>query len=66
MDLSKQSIVIELTGSTEKIDGFMEMINCYEIIEVCRTGITGISKSSHSWNDDMNEEELRPLVTPID
>ena len=66
VDLSKQSIVIELTGSTEKIDGFMEMMNCYEIIEVCRTGITGISKSSHSWNDDMNEEELRPLVTPID
>lgn len=59
IDLSKQSMVIELTGSSYKIDGFMEMLNCYEIIEVCRTGITGISKSSKAWNDDL---DVRPLI----
>lgn len=66
VDLSKQSMVIEMTGSTEKIDGFMDMMSCYDIVEVCRTGITGISKTSHSWDDDMNEDELKPLVTPVD
>lgn len=44
IDLSKQSIIIELTGAPEKLDGFMKMIDCYDVVEVCRTGITGISR----------------------
>ena len=42
MDLSTDSMIIELTGTPEKIDGFMDVIKDYEISEVCRTGITGI------------------------
>lgn len=44
ISLSKDSMIVELTGAPEKLDGFMEMVSCYEIIEVCRTGITGISR----------------------
>ena len=44
VDLHKDSIIVELTGTPEKLDAFMEMINCYEIAEICRTGITGISR----------------------
>ncbi|MCL2436848.1 MAG: acetolactate synthase small subunit [Clostridiales bacterium] len=44
IDLSKSSMIIELTGSPEKIDGFMDMVDCYEIMEVCRTGVTGIER----------------------
>ena len=46
IDLSKSSMIIELTGSPEKIDGFMDMIDCYEIVEVCRTGVTGIERGN--------------------
>ena len=44
LDLSKSSMIIELTGQPEKIDGFMDMMDCYEIVEVCRTGVTGIER----------------------
>jgi acetolactate synthase-1/3 small subunit len=44
IDLSKSSVIIELTGSPEKIDGFMDMIDSYQIMEVCRTGVTGIER----------------------
>lgn len=44
IDLSKDSMIIELTGAPEKLDGFMEMLSCYDIAEVCRTGITGIER----------------------
>ncbi|MBP3384992.1 MAG: acetolactate synthase small subunit [Firmicutes bacterium] len=44
VDLHKDSIIVELTGPPEKLDAFMEMINCYNIVEICRTGITGISR----------------------
>ena len=44
IDLKKDCLIIELTGKPSKIDGFMEMIDCFDLVEVCRTGITGISK----------------------
>lgn len=44
IDLSKDSMIMELTGAPEKLDGFMEILSCYDIVEVCRTGITGISR----------------------
>jgi len=46
IDLSKSSMIIELTGSPDKIDAFMEMVNGYDIVEVCRTGVTGIERGS--------------------
>lgn len=44
LDLQKDSLIIELTGKPGKLDGFMNMIDCFDIVEVCRTGITGIAK----------------------
>ena len=41
-DLSADSMIIELTGTPEKLDGFLDMMSTYEIVEVCRTGLTGI------------------------
>lgn len=42
VDLSKDSMIIELTGTPEKIDGFMDVMEDHDVVEVCRTGITGI------------------------
>ena len=42
VDVGPESMIIELTGNSEKIDGFMDIISCYDILEVCRTGIAGI------------------------
>ena len=44
VDLSRDSLIIEMTGSPEKLDGFMDMMNCYDIAEVSRTGVTGMSR----------------------
>lgn len=49
VDLSKSSLIIEMTGSSEKLDGFMEMMSCYDITEVCRTGITGIGRGLEEY-----------------
>ena len=46
IDLKKSGMIIELTGSPDKIDAFLEMVNCYDIVEVCRTGVTGIERGS--------------------
>ncbi|MBR2547922.1 MAG: acetolactate synthase small subunit [Eubacterium sp.] len=41
-DLSRDSMIISVTGTPEKIDGFLDIMSCYDIVEVCRTGIAGI------------------------
>jgi len=42
--LTKDGIIVELTGEPSKIDGFMSMVEDYDLVEVCRTGITGIER----------------------
>ncbi len=42
VDLSRGSMIIELTGTPEKLNGFMDVMSVYDVAEVCRTGITGI------------------------
>lgn len=44
IDLTKEAMVLELTGDPSKLDAFMEMLDDYEIVDICRTGITGIEK----------------------
>ena len=45
VDLSRGSMIIELTGTPEKLDGFLDVLSVYDIAEVCRTGITGIESN---------------------
>lgn len=44
VDLSRGSMVLELTGAPDKIDGFLDVLSDYEILEMCRTGITAIER----------------------
>ena len=51
IDLKKESIIIELTGEPSKIDAFMDMMEDYDIKEVCRTGMTGMGRGlTENWN----------------
>ena len=44
MDVSKDSIVIQITGETEKIEAFIELIKPYGIKELARTGTTAFPR----------------------
>lgn len=44
IDLSRESMVFELTGDPDKIDGFLAMFEPYEILEMCRTGVTALER----------------------
>ena len=50
VDLSKDSLIVELTGTPEKINGFMEVMADYDIAEVCRTGVTAIESNAVEMN----------------
>ncbi len=44
IDVTKKSYVIEITGNSDKLDAFIESIDEGSIIEVVRSGATGISR----------------------
>ncbi len=44
IDVSSESIMMELTGAQSKIDAFLNMVENYEILELARTGIAGLSR----------------------
>jgi acetolactate synthase-1/3 small subunit len=50
VDLSPDSMVVELTGKPGKIDGFLAVIGEYEILEMCRTGVTALERGSTVLN----------------
>lgn len=46
IDVGSDSLIIELTGSQSKIDAFLNLLNGYEILELARTGIAGLTRGS--------------------
>jgi len=45
-DVGNESIVVELTGSPEKIDGFIDLIQEYKITEMVRSGLVAMERGS--------------------
>lgn len=46
VDVTHESMVLEVTGHTLKLDSFLDMLADYEILELARTGTTGLSRGT--------------------
>ena len=45
-DVGIDSLIIELTGNQNKLDAFLNLLADYEILELVRTGITGLARGT--------------------
>ncbi len=57
VDLSVGSMVVELTGKPSKIDGFLAVLGQYEILEMCRTGVTALERGKTVMGQEDEEEQ---------
>ena len=48
VDVSTESVIIELTGAQSKLNAFIELLNGFKITELERTGITGLARGTAS------------------
>ena len=48
VDVSKDSVIVELTGSQSKLNAFIELLDGFKITELARTGITGLARGAAS------------------
>lgn len=46
VDIGQKSLVIELTGTRNKLEAFISLLEGYEILELARTGLTGLSRGA--------------------
>ena len=58
VDLSPNSMILELTGEPNKLDGFIRVIQPYSILEMARTGVTAISRGEKCIKDVVSYEEF--------
>jgi acetolactate synthase-1/3 small subunit len=48
VDVSPETLTIEITGTPDKIDAFLNLMKTYGIMELARTGITALSRGVKS------------------
>ncbi len=46
IDVGVDSLIVELTGQQSKLDAFLRLLEGHEILELARTGITGLSRGT--------------------
>ena len=46
VDVSPESLIIEITGTEDKIDGLVEMLKPYGVLEMARTGRVAMSRGN--------------------
>jgi acetolactate synthase I/III small subunit len=51
VDVAPESLTIEITGAEEKIDGLLQLLRPYGVLEMVRTGIVAMRRGSKSADD---------------
>jgi len=46
VDVEQDSLMLEMTGNLSKVEAFLNLMSGYEILELARTGITGLSRGA--------------------
>ncbi len=44
MDFTEKAVIFQKTGTSDQIDGFINLMRKYSILEICRTGIVALEK----------------------
>jgi acetolactate synthase-1/3 small subunit len=52
IDVSTDSLTVEITGTPDKIDAFLNLMKSYGVIEIARTGITALARGAKSIRID--------------
>ena len=59
--MSPDSMVVELTGKPEKIDAFLTMFEGYDVLEMCRTGVTALERGGRHPHMQKPPQEVRAV-----
>src|SRR5512146_427476 len=58
VDVAPESLTIEITGAEDKIDGLLEVLKPYGLLEVVRTGIVAMRRGAKSSADSKPDDAI--------
>jgi acetolactate synthase-1/3 small subunit len=56
IDVATDSVIVEITGTSDKMNAFINLTSRFGIVEIARTGITALSRGSESVMVENNGE----------
>jgi acetolactate synthase I/III small subunit len=66
VDVANDSMIVEITGDEDKIDGFVEVLRPYGIVEMVRTGVVsmlrGVATPTSSYSHSNGNGNGKPVV----
>lgn len=54
VDYTRESVVYELTGDSQRIDDFLNLMKDFKILEICRTGIVSLERGVKTLRSELN------------
>ena len=54
VDYTKESMMLQLTDTSRRIDEFINLMRDYEILEICRTGIVALERGNKTIHTNEN------------
>ncbi|MGV8908730.1 MAG: acetolactate synthase small subunit [Propionicimonas sp.] len=62
VDVHNESLVIEATGSPDKLEALLEMLKPYGVRELVQSGLVALGRGSRSLSDRAKIEKTRPAA----
>ena len=56
VDVGIDTMMIELTGNQSKLNAFIKLLDGYDIKEMVRTGIAGLSRGAQDMFEEIDSE----------
>jgi acetolactate synthase-1/3 small subunit len=66
VDVSKTSLMIELAGTEEKIEAFIDLMKPYTIKELARTGVIAMARGTQTAKDEGASSASKPRTRSLD
>jgi len=66
VDVAPESLIIEITGGEDKIDGLLEVLRPYGVLEMVRTGIVAMRRGNKCASLTSSSNNLPQLATDED
>jgi len=65
IDVTQNSLIAEITGDEEKINGFVEVLQPYGIIEMVRTGVVAMERGTSTLIGNHVDDQNYEMPIPV-
>jgi acetolactate synthase-1/3 small subunit len=64
VDVAAQSVTVEITGTEDKIDGLLEVLQPYGVLEMVRTGVVAMKRGGKNSATNVSSKTFELIDEP--